>query len=68
MVRHNGSFEAAARVIEISEQVLAPIRVPVGKDAEEILQAVHEKSDEELDLMRTEIYGYDRIKGVSLCM
>jgi NAD(P)-dependent dehydrogenase (short-subunit alcohol dehydrogenase family) len=55
--------EAAARVIEISEQVPAPIRAPVGKDAEEILWAVRERSDEELDLMRAEIFGYDRIKG-----
>jgi NAD(P)-dependent dehydrogenase (short-subunit alcohol dehydrogenase family) len=55
--------DAAARVIEISEQVPAPIRAPIGNDAEEILRAVRERSDEELDLMRAEIFGYDRIKG-----
>jgi NAD(P)-dependent dehydrogenase (short-subunit alcohol dehydrogenase family) len=49
--------EAAARVIEISEQVPAPIRTPVGKDAEEILRAVREKSDEELDLMKAKMFG-----------
>ena len=47
--------EAAARVIEISEQVPAPIRAPVGKDAEELLRAVREKSDEELDIMKAQI-------------
>jgi NAD(P)-dependent dehydrogenase (short-subunit alcohol dehydrogenase family) len=47
--------EAAARVIQISEQVPAPIRAPVGKDAEEILRAVREKSDEELDIMKAQI-------------
>jgi hypothetical protein len=47
--------EAAAWVIEISEQVPAPIRAPVGKDAEEFLQAVREKSDEELDIMKAQI-------------
>jgi NAD(P)-dependent dehydrogenase (short-subunit alcohol dehydrogenase family) len=46
--------KAAARVIEISEQVPAPIRAPVGKDAEEFLQAVREKSDEELDIMKAQ--------------
>jgi NAD(P)-dependent dehydrogenase (short-subunit alcohol dehydrogenase family) len=52
------SSEAAARVIEISEQVPAPIRVPVGKDAEELLRAVREKSDEELDTMKAQILGF----------
>ena len=47
--------KAAAKVIEISEQVPAPIRAPVGKDAEEILQAVREKSDEELDMMKAQL-------------
>ena len=47
--------EAAARVIEISEQVPAPIRAPVGKDAEELLRAVRKKSDEELDIMKAQI-------------
>src|SRR6476620_7364473 len=47
--------EAAARIIEISTQVPAPIRAPVGKDAEEFLQAVREKSDEDLDMMKVQI-------------
>jgi len=47
--------KAATKVIEISEQVPAPIKAPVGKDAEEILQAVREKSDEELDMMKAQI-------------
>jgi NAD(P)-dependent dehydrogenase (short-subunit alcohol dehydrogenase family) len=50
--------EAAARVIEISEQVPAPIGVPIGKDAEELLRAVREKSDEELDAMKAQIFGF----------
>ena len=44
--------KAAARVIESSEQVPPPIRAIVGKDAEELLRAVHEKPDEELDIMK----------------
>ena len=52
----------AARIIEISEQVPAPIRAPVGKDAEEILRAVREKSDEELDIMKAEMFGFGEIK------
>jgi NAD(P)-dependent dehydrogenase (short-subunit alcohol dehydrogenase family) len=52
------AYKAAARVIEISEQVPAPIRAPVGKDAEELLRAVHEKSDEELDIMKAQIFGF----------
>jgi hypothetical protein len=55
--------EAAARVIEISEQVPAPIRAPVGKDAEEVLRAVREKSDEELDIMKAQIFGFGEIKS-----
>ena len=54
--------EAAARIIEISEQVPAPIRAIVGKDAEELLRAVHEKSDEELDIMKAQIFGFAKIK------
>ena len=52
---------AAARVIEISEQVPAPIRAAVGKDAEEILQMVREKTDRELDIFRMQLFGFDRI-------
>jgi NAD(P)-dependent dehydrogenase (short-subunit alcohol dehydrogenase family) len=54
--------EAALRIIEISEQVPAPIRAPVGKDAEELLRAVREKSDEELDIMKAQIFGFAKIK------
>src|SRR6266498_788222 len=54
--------EAATRVIEISEQVPAPIRAPVGKDAEEILREVREKPDEELDIMKAQILGFDEMK------
>ncbi|GAH05921.1 unnamed protein product, partial [marine sediment metagenome] len=46
--------EAAVRIIKISEQVPAPIRTPVGKDAEDILHAVREKSDEDLDTMKSQ--------------
>ena len=54
--------KAATRIIEISEQVPAPIRAPVGKDAEELLRAVREKSDEELDIMKAEMFGFGEIK------
>lgn len=54
--------EAAAKVIEISEQVPAPIRVPIGKDAEELLRAVCEKSDAELDILRAQILGFGDMK------
>jgi NAD(P)-dependent dehydrogenase (short-subunit alcohol dehydrogenase family) len=54
--------EAAARIIEISEQVPAPIRAPVGKDAEELLRAVREKSDIELDRMKAQIFGLNELK------
>jgi len=56
------SAEAAAtRVIEISEQVPAPIRATVGDDAAEILQMVREKSDEELDEFRMKFFGFDKL-------
>jgi NAD(P)-dependent dehydrogenase (short-subunit alcohol dehydrogenase family) len=54
--------KAAEMIIEISKQVPAPIRAPVGKDAEELLWAVHEKSDEELDIMKAQIFGFAKIK------
>jgi NAD(P)-dependent dehydrogenase (short-subunit alcohol dehydrogenase family) len=54
--------KAAARIIEISEQVPAPIRAPVGKDAEELLRAVREKSDIELDRMKAQIFGLNELK------
>jgi len=42
--------------------MLAPIRAPVGKDAEELLRAVREKSDIELDRMKAQIFGFAEIK------
>jgi hypothetical protein len=52
---------AAARIIEISEKVPAPIRATVGDDAREILQMVREKSDEELDEFRMKFFGFDKL-------
>jgi NAD(P)-dependent dehydrogenase (short-subunit alcohol dehydrogenase family) len=53
--------DAAARVIEISEQMPAPSRAPVGKDAEEILQMVHDVTDEALDNYRRKAFGLDTV-------
>lgn len=49
------SASAAARVIELAEQVPAPSRAPVGADADEMLRAAREKSDAELDSFRLQI-------------
>src|SRR5882757_9714604 len=51
------STAAAARVIEIAEQVPAPSRAPVGADAAEMLRAVREKSDAEQDALRLQLVG-----------
>ena len=51
------SVSAATRVIEITEQVPAPSRAPVGEDAEEMLRFVREKSDAEQDALRLQIVG-----------
>lgn len=51
------SVAAAARVIELAEQVPAPSRAPVGPDADAMLRAAREKSDAELDALRLEIVG-----------
>ena len=48
---------AAARVIELAEQVPAPSRAPVGADADEMLRAARAKSDTELDALRLQIAG-----------
>ena len=48
---------AAARVIEISEQIPAPSRAAVGEDAEQMLRAAREKSDAELNALRLELVG-----------
>jgi NAD(P)-dependent dehydrogenase (short-subunit alcohol dehydrogenase family) len=51
------SASAATRVIELAEQVPAPIRAAVGQDSEEILRLVREKSDAELDALRLKLVG-----------
>jgi NAD(P)-dependent dehydrogenase (short-subunit alcohol dehydrogenase family) len=51
------SATAAARVIEIAEQVPAPSRAAVGPDAEEMLRLVREKSDAEQDAFRLQLVG-----------
>ena len=51
------SAEAAARVIEAAERNPAPRFAAVGQDAEEILRAVREQSDAELDALRLQIVG-----------
>ena len=51
------SDSAARRVIELAEQVPAPIRAAVGQDSEEILKLVHDKSDAELDALRLQLVG-----------
>ena len=51
------SASAARRVIELSEQVPAPIRAGVGQDAEEMLRIVREKSDAEQDAFRLKVVG-----------
>jgi len=51
------SAEAAARVIEVTEQNPAPRLAAVGRDTEEILRAVREQSDAEQDTLRLELVG-----------
>jgi len=51
------SASAAKRVIDLAEQVPAPIRAPVGQDSEEVLKVVREKSDAELDELRLQLAG-----------
>jgi NAD(P)-dependent dehydrogenase (short-subunit alcohol dehydrogenase family) len=50
---------AAARVIELAEQVPAPSRGAVGADAELMLKAAREQTDAELDALRLQIVGLD---------
>jgi NAD(P)-dependent dehydrogenase (short-subunit alcohol dehydrogenase family) len=50
---------AAASVVEAAERQPAPIRVPVGPDAEEILKLVQEQSDEQLDELRMRLVGLE---------
>lgn len=51
------SVSAAKRVIEIAEQVPPPTRAAVGSDSEEMLRAVREQTDAELDAMRLRLVG-----------
>lgn len=51
------SIDAAALVIELAERKPAPRFVPIGQDAEEILRAVREGSDDEQDDLRNQIVG-----------
>jgi NAD(P)-dependent dehydrogenase (short-subunit alcohol dehydrogenase family) len=53
------SVSAANRVIELSEQVPAPSRAPVGADAEEIMRLVRAKSDTEQDAIRRHMVGLE---------
>lgn len=53
---------AAEKIIEISKQIPAPIRVTVGKDAEEILKMVKEKTDAELDEFKMKLLGINNIE------
>ncbi|MGC1458455.1 MAG: SDR family NAD(P)-dependent oxidoreductase [Steroidobacteraceae bacterium] len=48
---------AAARVIEVAEQIPAPSRAAVGSDAEQMLKAARERTDAELDALRLQIVG-----------
>lgn len=51
------SKEAADVVIAMSIQQPAPIRVPVGDDARQILEKVRTQSDAELDALRLQLVG-----------
>lgn len=51
------SVSAAARVIELAEQVPAPSRAPVGPDADEMLRVARQKTDAELDALRLQVVG-----------
>jgi NAD(P)-dependent dehydrogenase (short-subunit alcohol dehydrogenase family) len=50
---------AAAGVVEAAEREPAPIRVPLGSDAEEVLKLVHDQSDEQLDELRMRLSGLE---------
>jgi NAD(P)-dependent dehydrogenase (short-subunit alcohol dehydrogenase family) len=53
------AVSAAASVVDAAERQPAPIRVPVGPDAEEVLKLVREQTDEELDELRMRLAGLD---------
>jgi NAD(P)-dependent dehydrogenase (short-subunit alcohol dehydrogenase family) len=48
---------AAARIIEVAQQQPVPIRVPIGEDADQLIKAVHEQTDEQLDALRLQVAG-----------
>ena len=48
---------AAARVIELAEEIPAPSRGAVGPDAELMLRAAREQTDAQLDALRLQIVG-----------
>ena len=50
---------AAARVIQAAQQQPVPVRVPIGPDAEQLMKAVHEQTDEELDALRMRVAGLE---------
>jgi NAD(P)-dependent dehydrogenase (short-subunit alcohol dehydrogenase family) len=54
-----GAAAAAAGVIEAAERQPAPIRVPIGPDAEEVLKLVREQTDEQLDKLRMQLVGLE---------
>jgi hypothetical protein len=49
--------EAATRVVEIAEDVPAPIKLGVGEEAEEILRYVRETPPVQQDIRRLEMVG-----------
>lgn len=49
----------AGAVHRVAERQPAPIRVPVGPDAEEVLKLVHEQTDEQLDQLRMRLAGLE---------
>jgi NAD(P)-dependent dehydrogenase (short-subunit alcohol dehydrogenase family) len=53
------SVDAAKRVIELAEKTPAPRLGPVGQDAEEILRAAREGSNDEQDALRLQIVGLE---------
>jgi NAD(P)-dependent dehydrogenase (short-subunit alcohol dehydrogenase family) len=55
------SIDAARRLIELAEQDPPPRAASVGEDANEILRAVRERSDDERDTLRLQIAGLDEI-------
>lgn len=59
------SVVAAARMIQLAEQEQAPIRAPVGPDAERLLAMVARSSDEELDETRRSLLAEDPTRNAA---